>query len=95
MVVPLKLLNGYDMFYIISSEDIKNKKEQAEFSPKDQLSSTPIDMSQSEPMKTLNLTNLSPNNNSKTKSQESEDIDPTYILFFNTILHAFKSISLF
>ena len=61
---------------LFSSEDMKNKKDQAKSSLKSQLSSTPIDTSQSELMRTSESTNQSQNNNSKLKSPELEDIDP-------------------
>lgn len=61
---------------------MKNKKDKEEFSPKDQLSSTPTDMFQLEHMKTSDSINPSPNNNSKTKSVESEDFDLQGILLF-------------
>jgi hypothetical protein len=49
---------------------MKNKKDKEEFSHKDQLNSTQIDMFQSELMRMLELTNQSQNNNSKLKSAE-------------------------
>ena len=67
---------------MFSSEDMKNKKEQAESSLKDLLNSTPIDTSLSEPMKMLESINPSLNNSSKLKSQESKDSDLLHGLLF-------------
>ncbi len=61
---------------------MKNKKGKAEFSVRDQLSSTLTDTSQLEPTKTSDSIIQSQNNNSKTKSAESEDIDFHDILLF-------------
>ena len=61
---------------------MKNKKDKAEFSVRDQLSSTLTDTSQLEPTKTSDSIIQSQNNNSKTKSAESEDIDLHEILLF-------------
>ena len=60
---------------LFSSEDMKNKKDQEKSSLKNQLSSTQIDTSQSELMRTLESTSRSQSNNSKPKSPELEDID--------------------
>ena len=54
---------------------MKNKKDQEKSSLKNQLSSTQIDTSQSELMRTLESTSRSQSNNSKPKSPELEDID--------------------
>ena len=72
---------GISYLNMFSSEDMKNKKEQAESSLKDLLNSTPIDTSLSEPMKMLESTNPSLNNSSKLKSQESKDSDLHGLLF--------------
>jgi hypothetical protein len=65
---------------------MKNKKDQEKFSLKDQLNLIQIDISQSELMKTSNSINQSPNNNSKPKSAESEDID--FIEFYSILLNS-------
>lgn len=67
-----------------------NKKDSVTFTLKDQLSSTPLDMFQSELTKTLEFQDQSANKNS---TEESEDIDfdlpiiilsiPTKIFFLN------------
>ena len=67
---------------MFSSEDMRNKKDQAESSLKDQLSSIPIDTFLSEPMKMFESTNLSQSNNSKPKSQELKDSDLVHGLLF-------------
>jgi hypothetical protein len=67
---------------ILSSEDMKNKKDWEESFLTDQLNSTQIDTSQSEPMKTSELiTQFQPINSNK-RSQESEDIDLCSSLLF-------------
>lgn len=54
---------------------MKNKNDLVKSLPKDQLNLTPIDTSQSEPMKMSELINQSQKLNSKLKSVESKDID--------------------
>ncbi len=71
---------------------MKSKKEQAEFSLKDQLSSIPIDTFLSEPMKTFESTNLSQSINSKLKSQESKDSDFVHdLLFFYSLYQIYPT----
>ena len=60
---------------------MNNKKDKEESSHKNQLNSTPTDMFQLEPTKTLNSTNQSQNNNSKLKSAESKDFDQPNLMF--------------
>lgn len=86
MEIKSKQLNGYEIFYNLSSEDMKNKKDKAKSSLKNQSSSTPIDTSQSEPMKTSESINQSPNNNSKLKSPESEDFDSNILCLYSYFL---------
>ena len=79
---------------MFSSEDMRSKKEQAESSLKDQLSSIPIDTFLSEPMKMFESTNLSQSNNSKPKSQELKDSDLVHglLFFYSTYRICFKNI---
>ena len=73
---------GILLSYHRSSEDMKNKRDQEESLPKDQLNSTQIDTFPSELTRTFESINQSANNNSKQKSPESEDFDFAYALLF-------------
>lgn len=74
---------GINYFNILSSEDMKNKKDKEEFSLKSPLSSTPIDTYLLEPTKTWESINQSLNNNSKLKSPESEDFDSNILCLYS------------